>query len=649
MRKTLTFTLALLLISLVSFGQTISGIASQAAPLNSGKAITAVLTYADDAVETELGTGGTFTTNALAYFPASDFTANIGEDLFMMSVAVGASSSITSFELCIWTDTSGHGANPIMTQTVTNLVDGWNQIILNSPYTLGTTPIFIGYKMSTSGYSIGCDAAAHSSGNGDMLQDPTSGAITALGSIGFGDISVKGHIGSLEPIEAQLYSIDNDLIVTASATEDIKGTIKNNGTSDITTYDVVYSINGGTPVAAYTVTPSSPITFSSMHSFTHNVPADLSAGGNFTIEVTISNINGGNDANTTDNTLSKDLLTANELYTKNVVYEEATGTWCGWCVRGLVGLNTMAHDVTNGTWIGIGVHNADPMVVTAYDNAIGNFIGGYPSGIMDRHSGAVDPGLPSLQSAFNMHKVMPAIAKVEVTNKSFDATSRAWSLDVVSTFGMDLTSADYNTALIIVENNVTGTSSGYAQANYYSGGGSGDMIDYDGRNYANLTNPVPAADMSYNHVGRVLVDGFDGSANSIPSTITYNTANSFSYSGTLPANIEPWRASFVAIIIDNATGHIINATEVVLGNVSINNATESKYSIYPNPTNGIVTVEGTKDAQINVYNMIGEIIYSNDKSNENTTIDLSSFAAGNYIVKIISNDEVTTQKIILTK
>ncbi len=450
----------------------------------------------------------------------------------------------------------------------------------------------------------------------------------------------------LDSFDIAMTSLTFPTMAITGQSTDITGVITNNGSVTITSYDLSYKIDSD-PVVTESITGAS-IASNQTFNFTHGTPY-LTTSGNHTIEVWVSNPNGEVDANPANDLLSTTLLAANEIYPRNVVYEEGTGTWCGWCVRGLVGLNTMAHDVTDGTWIGIGVHNGDPMVVSAYDNAIGNFISGYPSGIMNRNPTPVDPGLTTLQAAYNTHKAIPSIAKIEVTNKTYDASSRAWTIDVASTFGMDLTSADYNTALIIVENEVTGTSSGFNQANYYSGGSRGDMIDYDGRNYANLADPVPAADMVYNHVGRKLVDGFDGSANSIPSTITYNTPNNFSYSGTLSANYRDWKVSFVAIIIDNTTGQIVNATEVLLGSVGVNNATDSKYSIYPNPTNGLVTVEGAKDAKIIVYNMIGEVIYSNDNSNENTTIDLSSFSAGNYIVKIIDNNEVSTQKIVLTK
>ncbi len=471
-----------------------------------------------------------------------------------------------------------------------------------------------------------------------------------LGGMGYTHTyNLRPQFANVVPVDddVAMVTIDLDDVITMGNI-DIKGTIRNmSNQKTLTSFDIVYTIDGGTASAVYSVSGQS-ITPGATYDFTHDVQWAATVGAK-TVEITLSNPNGITDENPADNIMSKTVLVADQLFTKRVVYEEGTGTWCGWCVRGLVGLNTMAHDVTDGTWIGIGVHNGDPMVVADYDAAIGGFITGYPSGITDRHTGPVDPGLPSLQSSFNEHKALPAIAKIIFTNGTYDETSRDWTMDVATVFGLDIPNANYNTALIIVENGVTGTGNGWSQSNYYSGGGNGNMIDYDGTNYANLANPVPAADMTYNHVARDLVDGFNGSANSVPTAITAGTQNGFSYSGTLDAGWDHTQITFVALILDNNTNTILNAREIKLGHVGINTANSINYSIFPNPTTGLVTIEGTKGAQVVVYNMIGELIYTNDNASENTTLDLSSFSAGNYIVKIISNDNVSTQKIILTK
>ncbi len=330
---------------------TLIGIKSYAAPYSSSKSQTAILTYADDAIASNLGTGGTFTTNAFAYFPASDFTSHIGEDIFKISVGVGQASNISSFEVCIWTDTSGHGATTVMSQTVTNLVDGWNEIQLTTPYTLGTSAVFIGYRMTTSGYSIGCDNSPATGGVGDMLQDPTNGGITHLGAIGFGDMSIKAFVGSLNSVEAELVSINNDKYILASASDSVNvtGTIKNNGSDSIASYDVEYSINGGATVAAYTVTPTTPIITGGTDSFTHNVTADFSTVGNYDLKVFISNINGGNnDADNSNDTLTKTISALSQLIQKKVLHEVLTSSTCAPCASANPVIDGVVYD-TNET------------------------------------------------------------------------------------------------------------------------------------------------------------------------------------------------------------------------------------------------------------------------------------------------------------
>jgi hypothetical protein len=111
-----------------------------------------------------------------------------------------------------------------------------------------------------------------------------------------------------------------------------------------------------------------------------------------------------------------------------VVYEEATGTWCGWCVRGHIGLKDMEHYHPDGSWIGIAVHNADPMVLAAYDTALASFISGYPSGAINRNPAEVDPGLSSIEPAYQDELTKTPLGKVAVANQTWDPNTRVITL-----------------------------------------------------------------------------------------------------------------------------------------------------------------------------------------------------------------------------
>lgn len=75
-------------------------------------------------------------------------------------------------------------------------------------------------------------------------------------------------------------------------------------------------------------------------------------------------------------------------------------------------------------------------------------------------------------------------------------------------------------------------------------------------------------------------------------------------------------------------------------------------SIFPNPSNGDVNVvlTSTEDAQIAIFNMVGEVVYSNNTlSSTNMKIDMSNKANGVYFVKVSTAKGITTKKILLTK
>ncbi len=343
--------------------------------------------------------------------------------------------------------------------------------------------------------------------------------------------------------------------------QEIIGVIRSERDTPITSFDAIYSVDGNySEVSTFS---DLNIEFNESFQFTHAQLANIEVGDH-EIVLTIENINGqGNDDNPDNNSLSTQLLCVNEIFTKNVVYEEGTGTWCGWCPRGLVGLNTMAHDYPGGNWIGIGVHNGDPMKVTEYDNGIGTFIGGYPSGVMNREN-VFDPGLSTLEPAYLAAKQEIPLAKIEVIGKTWDEDTRELTVETTSNFAMDLTATTVNVAMVIVESGLTGTTSQWNQANYYSGGGQGDLIDWDGTNWADLPNPVPAADMVYQHVGRVLVGGWDGVAGIIPADVTYGTAYTYEFEYTLDDGFNPAEVDLVVMLIDATTGIIANAYQIAL-------------------------------------------------------------------------------------
>ncbi len=87
------------------------------------------------------------------------------------------------------------------------------------------------------------------------------------------------------------------------------------------------------------------------------------------------------------------------------------------------------------------------------------------------------------------------------------------------------------------------------------------------------------------------------------------------------------------------------------GEVGISELNENNITVYPNPSEGKFTLESTlvigNSLLVNVYNVLGEIVYqSSTKQLNNLKIDLSNEADGIYFVEIKTGDRTVRKKLI---
>jgi hypothetical protein len=78
------------------------------------------------------------------------------------------------------------------------------------------------------------------------------------------------------------------------------------------------------------------------------------------------------------------------------------------------------------------------------------------------------------------------------------------------------------------------------------------------------------------------------------------------------------------------------------------NMTQS-VSIYPNPTKDMLTVKADNLSSVEIYNSIGQMVYSKTADANETVINTSDFEAGIYMVRINANGSEVTKKISVIK
>ena len=433
---------------------------------------------------------------------------------------------------------------------------------------------------------------------------------------------------------------------------EISGSFINNGIMPVTSIDITWT--DGTNSETTNLSGLNVQLFEE-YDFVLNGMAMLPDGG-ANVTVTLANVNGmGDDENTANDNGSFGIVGLTPSADRGVIYEEGTGTWCGFCPRGLVWLEIM-NDCYGENFIGIAVHNGDPMAVTEYDNALSSYPGwpGWPSGLFER-GGLVDPG--AIEAPFQQAVVTSTVAQLRA-GATYDEATRELTVTAFANFN-EAVDGNYKLNVVLTEDGVTGTGAGYNQANYYSGGGFGPLFGWE-----DLPSTVPAADMVYDHVGRALLGGYNGVAGSVPASVAAGESVSHTFDTyTIPADYNADEMHIVVMLLDTG-GEIVNGWSQSIGEAGdylLNNKdvviSNDAAQIAPNPTTGeanvFLTLDGSKDVTMTIMNAVGQTVaiqdFGKQSGNAVLPIDAANFDAGVYLVHLTVDGTLITKKLVVSK
>ena len=103
-------------------------------------------------------------------------------------------------------------------------------------------------------------------------------------------------------------------------------------------------------------------------------------------------------------------------------------------------------------------------------------------------------------------------------------------------------------------------------------------------------------------------------------------------------------------VITGATAHLeSNASNVVFVDWTTNvdeNTSNKDISIYPNPTENVVTIDADGLRQVKVFNVTGQEVKSLTTSEGNVTIDLSTQPKGCYFIETTTVHGCATTKVM---
>ena len=532
-----------------------------------------------------IGTGKAMTLMAAIYVPANH--EQLGNANIIAARVYLASNVVSTLSgLKIWVSkTLPQKASDadVVLSTLGTLTAGANDFKLRSPYAVNNEGFYIGYSVkSTTGYFIrsgGKDAP-----NAFLVGNPEEGmAWTDLNGNGLGKLAFQILVqdGNFQDNCVTVDDFEQNVVVQGQQVN-VPIKITNQGANDVSSISYTIGTEGGSTTEEKTVSVG-PL---ALNDFTTlNIPfASDEQARKLQKTFTVTQVNG--NPNTAKKSSGQGfLISVKKKQSVTPVIEEFTGTWCGWCPRGIVGMDKV-HEAYGDQVVQIAAHSGDIMAISEYQPVINTYTEGYPNSITDRRYVA-DPSYSTLVATLNKAFARVAQGSIDLQAEWSSNFKTKVVFNTTTRFSYNDDDGQYGIAYLLVEDGLTGTGSNWSQTNYYSGQTVGGDMTWWCQAASTVTG------ITYNHVvvaGWEALNGVNGSVN---PTIVADEEQEYSYSASISGKSliqDKTKLKAVVLLIDRATGTIVNAAQSAIADFGT----------------AVSTVQGAeKNAQRDVYDLSG--------------------------------------------
>lgn len=454
---------------------------------------------------------------------------------------------------------------------------GYTQVTFDEPYTITEAGLYVGYSFkvakSTSATRRLVTAAQATVGglflhSTDIYRTAWHDLASSLGDLAIqvvlaGD-AISEHalgVGYVEEFKAKTGQPASTVVE-----------VINHGIAGAASFDYTYSIAGLSGEGHVDLGKRAlPGIYGRSATFELQLPA-VEQKGAYPVVVNITHVDGfDNDDQAAQGEGLANLF--NTLPKHRAVLEEYTGTWCGYCPRGFVGLEEMAR-LYPDDFIGLSYHNRDPMEVMS-SAQFPNEVSGFPAAFLDRltsidafagTSGGKNFGIDVAWS-----RMCSVVAPAEVDVESVWTEDSILTATALVTFPLERDDCPYEVGFVLYSDGLTGTASNWRQANYYSGetGWPSSMDTFtQGDGYV--------SGLTFNFVV-VARSGKSGIENSLSAPIEADVTQTCDYAFDIrevkntsgqPVIQDKNNLRVVALLIDKETGNILNANKAAAGTSS---------------------------------------------------------------------------------
>ncbi|MBQ8657408.1 MAG: Omp28-related outer membrane protein [Prevotella sp.] len=460
----------------------------------------------------------------------------------------------------------------ISTSTCLDVVDVPTSMIGNknidaefaAPVAIPASGIYVGYSFNITATSTQNDQYPVLTTGDDMAKalilrtETQVPSWSDLNGQGFGrlylQVLLEGEFGENVAVPADL----GDVYVQTGTTGTANLTITNAAGNQINSID--YTVNGGAEQHADLTTP---INFNESTTVSINVTAE--AEQSITSKtVTVTKVN-GNDNTAADKTADFTLYSLDEIIPRNVVVEEFTGTGCGWCPRGMIGMQNL-RNTYGDRFVGIAVHqynSSDAMYIATNSYARLGFSGA-PSCTIDRKY-ITDPYYGTgddIRDDFLAEMNIPSLASVNVSGMfNAESTQVEATAQVKALFD-----SQYKLEFVLIADDLSGTGSAWNQSNYYYQY-SASQLPEDLRQFGSGGVNGRSSVTGWHFDDVALASSYVSGTNRVPAlTLTSGEEQGASYTLTLPTKttlknaLNTDKIYVIALVVDN-NGTIVNAAK----------------------------------------------------------------------------------------
>lgn len=445
-----------------------------------------------------------------------------------------------------------------------------------------------------------------------------------------------------EQYAAKATSVDMDpMIALTSAPFAIKGRVVNQGVASLTTYELNYSVNGGTAYTT-TITPTTALGSFGHDDFTHTTNWSPTAIGTYTIAVWIGNLN-GSQVNTLTDTLFETIVIAASGVQRIPLYETFTSSTCAPCVPG------------NAIMEGLFAANPNKWVCIKYQmNYPGSGDPYYTAECSDRGSFYGVTGVPwqFIDGGYDRNTQL-------VVQADFDA---AYAKPGFMTITAGLT-IKYDHSLVL-DYSITPT--GDMPAGY--------ILNVAILEKKTTKNTGSNGETEFFWVMKKMLPDASGTIlGAMPANTPITNTLNYTFNGNyrLPADaqnpinhaieysVEEFSDLIAVVWVQDTVSKAVMQSAYSSVTVGMTEAERARIitNVYPNPAQDQVNVSlnmtETENVTVNILNTLGQVVVSNNygkMSGVNTlNMNISNLAEGIYFAKVMIGDKVYTKPLHVTK